>query len=60
MPSVAELKQLPRGLRRRNAWLGWAITVVVIAITLLTLYPVRHGWIFPQDTTYAFPKWMTK
>ncbi|MGH9466936.1 MAG: hypothetical protein ACRD1Y_06235 [Terriglobales bacterium] len=60
MPTVAELKQLPRRVRRRNAWLGWAIAVVAAAIMVLTVIPVHHGWIFPKQTTYAFPKWMKK
>lgn len=60
MPTVAELKRLPRHTRRRNAWLGWAIAAAVLAIMMLTFIPVHHGWIYPADTTYSFPKWMKK
>ncbi|MGH9487513.1 MAG: hypothetical protein ACRD04_07975 [Terriglobales bacterium] len=60
MPTVSEFKTLPRPVRHRNAWLGWGIAVAAIVIMLLTWYPVHRGWIYPENTTYSFPKWMKK
>lgn len=58
MPSVAELKQLPPHLRRRNRRLGWAVTLLVLICALWSVHAVRQGWIYPQDPTYTFPHWM--
>ena len=58
MPSLAELKQLPPDLRRRNRRLGWLITVIAVACLLWSHWAVVHGWIYPESATYAFPHWM--
>ncbi|MGH9418239.1 MAG: hypothetical protein ACRD01_16590 [Terriglobales bacterium] len=60
MPTLSDMKRLPAELRRRNRRLGWALAVMVVAISLWTFWPVHHGWIYPEDTTYAFPHWMKK
>lgn len=51
------MKQLSPPLRRRNRRLGWAIACLALAILLWTPWAVRHGWIYPEETTFAFPHW---
>ncbi|HWG38374.1 MAG TPA: hypothetical protein VN690_11715 [Terriglobales bacterium] len=44
--------------RRRNRRLGWAIAFLALASALWTPYAAHHGWIYPEETTFAFPHWM--
>ncbi|MGH9393138.1 MAG: hypothetical protein ACRD1E_03145 [Terriglobales bacterium] len=45
-------------IRRRNRRLGWAIALLALACALWTPYAAHHGWIYPEETTFAFPHWM--
>ena len=58
MPSTAALKQLPPQVRRRNRRLGWALFFLALASALTTPYAAHHGWIYPEETTFAFPQWL--
>lgn len=58
MPSTAELKRLSPRVRRRNRRLGWALFFLALASMLWTPYAARHGWIYPQDTTFTLPHWL--
>ncbi|HUX68733.1 MAG TPA: hypothetical protein VMV31_14705 [Terriglobales bacterium] len=58
MPSTADLKQLPAQVRRRNRRLGWALFFLALASALTTPYAAHHGWIYPEETTFAFPHWL--
>ncbi|HET9784619.1 MAG TPA: hypothetical protein VFP94_06635 [Terriglobales bacterium] len=58
MPSTTELKQLSPQVRRRNRRLGWALFFLALAAMLWTPYAAHHGWIYPEDTTFAFPHWI--
>ena len=60
MATLAEMKQLPPQLRRRNRRLGLAITFLVLMGALWSVWAVRRGWIYPQDPSYSFPQWMKK
>jgi len=58
MLTHADLKQLTPQLRRRNRRLGWAIAILALASAACAPYAVTHGWIYPQETTFAFPHWI--
>ena len=58
MDATADLKQLPGHLRRRNRRLAWIITAAALACALSSYWAVTHGWIYPEETTFAFPSWM--
>lgn len=49
---------VPEHTRRRNRRLGWAIAFLALASALWTPYAAHHGWIYPEETTFAFPHWM--
>ncbi|MGH9481459.1 MAG: hypothetical protein ACRD1L_05150 [Terriglobales bacterium] len=57
MPGLAELKRLPAAIRRRNRRLAWVIVVVALLSAAFAPWAVRHGWIYPEETTFAFPHW---
>lgn len=57
MPTLAEMKQLPASTRRRNRRLAWFITVLALLSAAWTPWAVRHGWIYPEETTFSFPHW---
>jgi len=44
-------------LRRRNRRLGWLFALLVIAGALWSPWAVHHGWIYPEETTFAWPHW---
>lgn len=60
MATLAEIKQLPPHIRRRNRRLGLAITFLVLMGALWSVRAVHRGWIYPQDASYNFPQWMKK
>lgn len=45
-------------LRRRNLRLGWLLAFLALACAAWTPWAVRRGWIYPEETTFAFPHWM--
>lgn len=55
---MAHLEPLPARLRRRNRRLAWAITLLALASLAATPWAVRRGWIYPEETTFAFPHWV--
>ncbi len=58
MDRTAELKQLLPSVRRRNRRLGWALAFLALFSALWTPWAARHGWIYPEETTFAFPHWI--
>ena len=58
MDRGAQLKQLSPGVRRRNRRLGWILAFLALACALWTPWAARHGWIYPEDTKFAFPHWI--
>jgi hypothetical protein len=60
MPAPLHPDEFPQPLRRRNRRLGLLLAAFALATALWTFWPVHHGWIYPEDTSYAFPHWMKK
>jgi hypothetical protein len=58
MPSLAETHPTPPRLRRRNLRLAWTLAFLALASAAFAPFAVRHGWIYPQETTFAFPHWI--
>ncbi|MGH9518492.1 MAG: hypothetical protein ACRD2D_02545 [Terriglobales bacterium] len=54
---MAHSEPLSPQLRRRNRRLAWIIAFFAIASAAWTPYAVHHGWIYPEETTFAFPHW---
>ena len=45
-------------LRRRNRRLGWMLAALALACALWTPIAAHRGWIYPEETTFAFPHWL--
>lgn len=60
MPPFAtdDMKRLSPRMRRRNRRLGLLLAAVALACALFAPWAVHRGWIYPQETTFAFPQWM--
>lgn len=58
VPLTAELKQLSPQVRRRNRRWGLALLALTLACAVWTSWAARHGWIYPEETTFSFPHWI--